>query len=305
MALRLPAIDPAAYRVARPPAALAHRAGHAWEQAALPLIARRAGSPIVYSPANLAPLAWKRNVVSIHDAVALAHPEWYSRPYVAWQRALLPRLGRNALRVLTGSVFARDELVRVLGVDAASVEVVPGGVDRRFNPDAQPAHRPRPYVLSVATLGARKNLAALDALAESLGPDGIEVVVAGSRRAYLADEPAAGGVRHLGYVPDDDLPGLYAGASAFVLPSRHEGFGLTCIEAMACGTPVVATRAGALPETVGEAGVLVDDARDLTEAVQSVLRDPEPWRRRGLDRAAGLTWQRAAGAVDAVLRTCA
>ena len=298
MAARLPAIDPERYAVVRPSERLAHRAGHAWEQGALPLIARRRRASVVFNPANLAPLAWPRNVVSIHDAVALSHPEWYSRPYVAWQRAVLPRIARRALRVITGSEFAKDELVEQLGVPAERVVVVSGGVDDRFRPEAA-VKRERPYVLCVATLGARKNLAALDAVAEH-----IDVLVAGSGRPYLPGAASgAGRVQYLGYVPDDELPGLYAAAEAFVLPSRHEGYGLTALEAMASGTPVVASDAGALPETVGDAGVIVRDG-DFAGAVERLLGDEAErarLRAAGLERARAQGWDAAARRVDAVL----
>lgn len=302
MAARLPATSPDRYALARPPERLAHRAGHAWEQAVLPVIARRAGARLIYNPAILAPLAWPRNVVSIHDAVALAHPEWYSRPYVAWQRAILPRIARRAVRVITGSEFARDELVANLGVPAERVAIVPGGVDERFRPEAA-LPRKRPYILSVATLGARKNLAALEEVAQRLGDD-VDVVVAGSGRSYIAGGSShASRVQFLGYVPDAELPGLYAGAELFVLPSRHEGYGLTCLEAMASGTPVVASAAGALPETVGDAGVLVHDGA-FAGAVERLLGDRserDRLRRAGIERAAAHTWDAAARAVDRLL----
>jgi glycosyltransferase involved in cell wall biosynthesis len=113
-------------------------------------------------------------------------------------------------------------------------------------------------------------------------------------------------VRSLGYVHDADLPGLYAGARAFVLPSRYEGFGLTCLEAMACGTPVVAADRAALPETCGDAAVLVDpdDQEALCAAVLRACADEplrEDLRRRGLARAAAFTWDRTAVSVDALL----
>src|ERR671931_816764 len=101
MSARLPRLNPERYRVIRPPEALAHRAGHAWEQGALPALAR--GARLIYSPANLAPVASRRNVVVIHDVAALRHPEWYSGFYVRYQRLLLPALARRARLACTVS----------------------------------------------------------------------------------------------------------------------------------------------------------------------------------------------------------
>src|SRR3954447_3837859 len=133
LAERLPALRPAAYAVARPPRALAYQAGQAWEQLALRARARGAGAPLVLSPANLAPLAFAGNVVIVHDAVALTHPEWFSRAYAAWHRRVLPLVVRRARRVITASALSRGELALTNGVEAA---VVAGGVDERFRPDA-------------------------------------------------------------------------------------------------------------------------------------------------------------------------
>jgi glycosyltransferase involved in cell wall biosynthesis len=300
LAERLPAVRPGEYAVARPPAALAYRAGQAWEQVALPLRARRLGAPLILSPANLAPLAWPGNVVVIHDAVALAHPEWFTAGYAAWHRRMLPLVARRARRVVTVSAFARAELRELLGVDA---HVVPGGVDARFRPGTgQQNGLERPYVLCVGGESARKNFTALAEVARALAPRGIDMVVAGSRRAHHGALSHPGGVRELGYVDDALLPGLYAGAEAFVLPSLHEGFGLPCLEAMASGTPVVATTAGALPETCADAALLVDplDAGALADAVLAALGD-ERLVAAGLERAAQFTWERTVGEIDALL----
>ncbi len=297
MAARLPALGD--YRVIRPPRPLAHRAGHVWEQAWLPLAARRC--ELLYSPANLAPLAGRRNAVVIHDLAAIRHPEWYGRAYAAWQRALLPRLARRAAVLLTVSEFSKGELVEAFGVDPDDVHVAPGGVDERFSPAAEgPAERP--YVLTVATRSARKNLAALDATRAALAERGIDLVAAGSGRAYMRAED--GGPRPLGYVPESDLPGLYAGAGAFVLPSLYEGLGLPCLEAMASGTPVVASDRGALPETCGDAALLVDPAKPGAIA-DAVLAAVGPERERlvaaGLERAKRFSWERTARLTDAAI----
>jgi glycosyltransferase involved in cell wall biosynthesis len=299
LATRLPALRPGGYRVLAPPRAFAHRAGHAWEQLVLP--ARTARAPALVCPANLAPLGARNAIVVIHDAAALRHPGWYSRGYAAWQSLVLPRIARFARRVITVSEFSRAELHELLGVDAT---VVPGGVDERFTPDVdpEPARRAlgltRPYVLCVASQTARKNLAALLPAAGD-----VEIVVAGGHRPQFAAERGLAHLRLVGHVDDALLPGLYAGARAFVLPSLYEGFGLPVLEAMACGTPVLATTAGALPETCGDAARLVEpDPEAIRAGLQALLEDPGDLRERGLARARAFTWERTARELDAVVQ---
>jgi glycosyltransferase involved in cell wall biosynthesis len=304
LATRLPELRPGAYEVLRPPPRLVHRAGHAWEQLVLPVRATRMRA--LLCPANLAPVASGRCVVVIHDAAALRHPGWYSRTYATWQRTILPLIARRAQRVITVSEFARAELAELLHVDA---DVVPGGVDERFTPaaDPEPARRAlgleRPYVLTVGSLTARKNLAALVPAADALAADGIEVVAAGGARPQFRPEQGLGRVRLLGRVDDDLLPGLYAGAEAFALPSLYEGFGLPALEAMASGTPVVAAATTALPETCGDAAVLTEPTGEaFREALTRTLSgDRAQLRAAGRDRAKRFTWERTARHIDALI----
>jgi glycosyltransferase involved in cell wall biosynthesis len=303
LATRLPRVGP--YEVIRPPTALSHRAGHAWEQAVLPAKARKA--ELLLNPANLAPIAFPRNVVVIHDAAALRDPTWYSPAYAALQRRLLPLIAKRARLVITVSEFSRRELQAVLGVDA---KVVPGGVDERFHPDADPEparaalNLRRPYVLTVASQTARKNISALTATARRLERQGIELVAAGGGLPQFRSDDGPVGVRALGPVPDDHLPGLYAGAAAFVLPSLYEGFGLTCLEAMACAVPVVAARAGALPEICGDAARYADprDEAGLADAVEAALGDDSA-RAAGPARAKQFTWDRTVRELDTLIRS--
>jgi glycosyltransferase involved in cell wall biosynthesis len=308
MAVRLPALRPDRYRVIAPPAMLAHRAGHIWEQALLPV--RAASCSLLYCPANLAPVLSTRTVVVIHDAASLRHPEAYSRAYVAYQRMVLPLIARRARLVVTVSEFSRRELVELLGAPREGITVIPEGVEERFSPDIDPAGArsryglARPYVLVVGTVSARKNLAVLERAARALAERGVELVVAGSDRAYLRAPPVT--LRRLGYVADPDLPALYAGARALAMPSLYEGFGLPCLEAMACGTPVVAASAGALPETVGDAGLLIDphDADAFAAAILAACEEDDLRERlaaAGRRRAAAHSWSRTAALTDAAI----
>ena len=315
LSARLPRLRPGAYEVLRPPARLVHRAGHAWVQTALPLRAARVGARVLLCPANVAPLAFPRTVVVLHDAAVLRHPAWYSRAYTAWQRRLLPAVARRALHVVTVSEFSRRELVELLGLAPERVAVIPGGVGPAFTPaaDPEPARRAyglqRPYVLCVASLLARKNLGALVPAAAQLAHHGIDLVVAGGHRPQFAREGELAGLRLLGPVDDGLLPGLYAGAEAFVLPSLHEGFGLCMLEAMAAGVPVVAADAGGLPDTAGGAARLVaPQPQPLRAALTALLADPAErarLRAAGLERARSFKWDRTAQQLDALLARAA
>ena len=311
LSARLPRVRPGGYAVLAPPRRLAHRAGHAWEQAVLPVRAHRLGASVLLCPANLAPVAHPRVVVVLHDAAVLRHPGWYTRAYAAWQRCLLPAVARRALHVVTVSEFSRRELCALLPLEPARVTVVAGGVGEAFSPAADAAAAAaalglrRPYVLCVASRTARKNLAAAGPAAAALAADGVDVVVAGGDRPQFSPERGLTGVRLLGAVPDALLPGLYAGAEAFVLPSRYEGFGLPVLEAMASGVPVVAAESGALPETCGGAARLcAPEPEAVREALVDLLGDAaerERLRAAGLERAAGFGWDRTAREIDAVL----
>jgi glycosyltransferase involved in cell wall biosynthesis len=179
-------------------------AGHAWEQAMLPVVA--GGAELLLSPANLAPLADRRNVLIVHDTAPFQDPAWYGRAYGTWHRTLVPRLVRRARLVIVPSEHVQAELAELFELPPERLRAIAPGVDSSFHepPDPAPLLRrlglTRPYVLAVGTEGPRKNLALLDRIAPALAEAGLDTVIAGSTRPYLPRSEGAG-ARRLGYVP--------------------------------------------------------------------------------------------------------
>jgi glycosyltransferase involved in cell wall biosynthesis len=273
------------------------------EQPALALSLLRAGADCFHATSFSLPLLWPgRLVATLHDAMHLVRAREYGwRTALYYRSVVRPRL-RHARAILTVSSFARDELAQWLRLPTASFTVVPGGVDGRFRPpSAEEKDRARTalglpgrYLLAVGNPKPHKNLAWLAGLSKRL-PFPL-VVVAGPRTLSLG---LPDGVLGLEDVEEGLLPALYGGAEALLLPSVHEGFGLPALEAFATGCPVVAARAGALPEVVGEAGLLVapNDAEAWVETLQKLSREPSlraALAERGLTRALGYSWDACA-----------
>ena len=246
-------------------------------------------------------------VVTIHDLLPMRMPELFTPGVRAHARSSAACAAR-ATRVLTNSEWTRGEVIDLLGLAPERVVATPFGLGARFSPREPDRDRLRErfgitgrYVLSVGTREPRKNLVsvirAYQRLASEL-PDVQLALVGGAERLGEELDAALGsageGVRVCGFVDDDELVELYRGAACFAFASLAEGFGFPPLEAMACGTPVVAGGAGAVPEIVGDAGILTDD---LAAGLDRLLGDPElraTLRERGLARAAQFTWEACA-----------
>jgi glycosyltransferase involved in cell wall biosynthesis len=274
----------------------------------------------------------RRCVVTFHDALLLRlHAgeipgvDHRPRATILGHRLSLAGILRAA-RVIADSESARDDLVRLAGCDPARVRVVPLGVSPRFlalgqrrAQQASPARGGRPVrILSVGHCGPAKNIEGLLRALPRIGAaveHPVTLVKVGApftaqQRDLIAQLGIGDMVEHRGRVSEDALLALYGSADLVLVPSHHEGFGLTALEAMACGTPVVASPAGSLPEVVGDAGVLAasTDADAIAGAAATVLCDPmlaAELRGRGLRRAATFTWERTARATLDVYREVA
>ena len=251
-------------------------------------------------------------MVTIHDIGHRREPQSYSRSARWYLEATTRYAARRAERLIAVSKSTADDLARFYHVPGGRITVVHSGVDPRMRPQ-DPAKVAEvlerlgiggAYFLYVGRNHPRKNLAMLRRAFDEARRRGLEaeLVLAGPGH----QEESSGAVRVLAYVPADDLPALYAGAIALTLPSRFEGFGFPALEAMRCGTAVIGSTAGALPEIIGTAGILLnpDDAGAWSQAMLELARDPALQRRliaAGTARSADFSWEAAAAKTWEVL----
>jgi glycosyltransferase involved in cell wall biosynthesis len=298
-----------------------------WANLYAPWIMRSERFDLYHALDNLSlPLFWPkgktRYVLTVHDLIPLLFPQSVKKRHEYYFRLAIRRLLKLADAIIVDSAYTRDRIAERFNMFADKVSVVYPGVDTlRFRPlaDKSITHGIRarygigdnPYLLYVGNIEPRKNLSVvISAYAEMLKSRELKskprLVIAGADSGLCNDVfalPASLGlsrsVSFIGPVSDEELPLLYAGASVFLFPSLHEGFGLPVLEAMACGTPVVTSNVTSLPEIAGDAAVVIDPAntRELSDAMMRVLTHEslaEELREKGLDRASRFTWEETA-----------
>jgi glycosyltransferase involved in cell wall biosynthesis len=298
-----------------------------WTHIGLGRALARERPDVLFVPAHVLPLLHRgRSVATVHDLGFRFYPRAHP-PLARCYLELSSRLAAHrATRLIAVSHSTARDLQRLYRVPAERIRVVYEGVGPQFRPlrDRQMLAEVRrryglgrePYLLAVGTLQPRKNLVGLLRAYRRLldvVDEPCQLVLAG-RMGWgvrtIAGEAARLGlerhVRRLGHVPDEDLPALYGEALAFIQPSFYEGFGLTALEALACGTPVVAANASSLPEVVGSAALLVDpnSPADIATALGRLIAEPNlraELAAAGPRRAARFSWKRCARETLAVL----
>jgi glycosyltransferase involved in cell wall biosynthesis len=265
------------------------------------------------------PLARARAVVTIHDIIHVLYPQFLPNRFaLLYARAMIRRALRRADRIITVSYNSKRDLVDYFGIPPARVDVIYNGVAGRFRPDVPAAERdrvaskyalPHPYLLFLGGEKPHKNVRnVLRAFAEARRDRSLPhaLVLAGpmpknrSRvEALIAALDLGPAVVRPGVVPEEDLPGLYAGADAFLYPTLYEGFGLPVAEAMACGVPVLTSSTSALQEIAGGYAYLVDpmDVDAIARGIADLATDPArraEFADLGKRRAADFSWDHAA-----------
>jgi glycosyltransferase involved in cell wall biosynthesis len=288
----------------------------AWKTLAWPPFNWFAGSADLYHFPNfiLPPLTRGKAVVTVHDASFLRFPDMAEQRNRRYLDARIHETVQRADAIITDSAFSANEIASLLSVNPAKLFTVYPGISADIvRPDAgsiaamrQALGLSRPYLLTVGTLEPRKNTPFLISVFEALHAFKGDLVIAGMPGwryepilERMRNSRRASEIRYLSYVPDGQLPALYAGAEALVFPSLYEGFGFPPLEAMACGTPVVASTGGSLQEVLGDGAAIVNDfdVAHWTETIAQVLANTD--RRsdliaRGRQRAAQYTWEETA-----------
>ena len=274
------------------------------------------GDAIYHEPNYILKPFRGKSVTTVHDLSFIHCPEYHPKERVRYLKKNLKKTLAKAAHVITDSDFVRNELIKQMNVAPERVSTVLLGVDEDFHPRTENELEPvlahynlktGSYLLSVATLEPRKNISTildvymqLDDVIRKTHP---LVLVGGDGwnnqdiKDKITELKKQNEVIHIGYVENQDLPYLFAGARAFIFIPFYEGFGLPPLEAMASGIPVLTSNVSSIPEVVGNTGVLVDpnDKEAIKQGMLKVLTD-ESWRtaaiKQGLQRAGTFTWTR-------------
>ncbi len=272
---------------------------------------------ITHGPdARLLRLGRAAQVATVHDVFSLVSDRWADAGFRRKKAARYARIARSARLVICDSESTARDFLTTFPEASGKLRVVPLGAGPEFAPRSESESSPvlarlgirRPYILHLGNIAVRKNLLRLIGAFEALAPayPQLQLVLAG-RPSYGHEEILAkvkscacrDRISLPGYVGADDLPFLYSAAQVFVIPSLYEGFGLPALEALACGTPVVASNTSSLPEVTGEAAVLVNPQKEMEIAggIDKLLSNPSlraKLARAGRARAKTFTWEQTA-----------
>jgi glycosyltransferase involved in cell wall biosynthesis len=291
-----------------------------WEQLILPSSIKKLHIDVLHSPHYTIPLLHLScaSVVVFHDMTFYILPRYHIFWKKLFFRSIMPLSARKSDRIIAVSESTKLDIQERLGVPGTKVDVIMHAVSTSYRPDIpqscievvrQKYNLPQEYVLFVGTIEPRKNVPRLIEAYRLLvkeEPTAPSLAIVGMRGWHFRDfeekfreDALVGRIITTGYVVEEDLPAMYAGASLFVYPSLYEGFGIPLLEALACGVPSVTSNVSSMPEVAGDAAILIDpyDTQSLSRAMLRVWRDGilrRELRQRGIQRANTFSWEKTA-----------
>ena len=253
-------------------------------------------------------------VLTLHDLSFEIFPEFFKPKDRWWHHLSHPRqLAQDAQKIIVPSNSTSHDVAKIFNVLPEKISVIPHGVNKIFSHKIEPRdfgiksryHLPKKFALFVGTLEPRKNISTIIKAVEEyrkITKDDLGLVLVGrdsERAVTLGRATARPNIRTLGYLPDSDRPALYRLAAVTLFPSIYEGFGLSIVESVACGTPVITSRTSAMPEVGGEATIYVDpyNVNDLVAALKELLTSPDLQKQKiaaGLEQTKRFSWEKTA-----------
>ena len=274
--------------------------GYFWEQIELPLYLKSIGSPLLFSPANMAPVFYKNKIVSVHDIAFVKYPHGFEWQFRLVYRLLIPMILKTSKKIITISQFSKKEIIDHYSLSPKQIVVIYNGIDEKFYHHPNPEHKEQ-YFLGVSSLDSRKNFQGLiEAFLELNHPSLMLYIIGDQNNAFKnIDVMTDKRIKFLGRVSDEELIDYYSGAFAFVYPSFYEGFGFPPLEAMACGAPVICSNTASLPEVGGDAVMYINpyDTNDIRDKMLMVIENEklrEEMLQKGLQHVKQFSWNQAA-----------
>lgn len=244
-------------------------------------------------------------ITTVHDLIPFKYPQTSTESIRATHKKRLAWVARESSAIIAVSHSTKEDLVSLLKIPEEIISVIPEGVEERYCP--QPVSIVDSikrkykingdYIFSLSTLEPRKNqIGLIKAFVKVRDKYPDLQLILGGKTGWGEIPKAVDGVTMPGYIPDADLPALYSGAACFALPSFYEGFGLSPLQALACGAPVVTSNISSLPEVIGDAGILVDpnSISDIATGIIKAIKSSGDLREKGYRQASKFTWDKAA-----------
>jgi glycosyltransferase involved in cell wall biosynthesis len=281
-----------------------HLKGHLWEQVELPFYAKKG---LLVSLCNTGPILKRNQIITIHDMAEFSISENFSLLFRKSYQLLHILLSKSVKKIISVSNFSKEEIIKYCNVAPEKVIVIYGSgnhieviCEDKSIIDKHNLLK-QSYILAVSSVNPNKNFISITKAMELLNDINFNVVIAGKKSQIFSqsDSSCLEKATYVGFVTDQQLKSLYNHASCFVFPSYYEGFGLPPIEAMACGCPVIASTAAALPEICGDAAIYCDpnSPEDIAKKIKEILENKhleEHQRLKGYQHSKNYSWDMAA-----------